>query len=92
MSRAAMEILLILSALLSAVTGAFSGAPAPEAQLHREAQAQSPQMAAPAAFVAAPVADIRAALPEIRLHAAEYAAPSFRLAAAIPLYADRLIE
>ena len=87
-----MEFLLILSAMLSAVTGAFGGVRAPEARLHHETQAEAVQAAAPAALAAAPIALVRAAVPTYRPRAAHFAAPSFRLAASIPLYADRLIE
>jgi hypothetical protein len=53
-----LEFLLILSALLSAVTGAFTGARAPEARLHHAAAAQetavaaAPRKAGPARIVA----------------------------------------
>ncbi|HEY5712920.1 MAG TPA: hypothetical protein VIT38_13585 [Allosphingosinicella sp.] len=87
-----MEFLLILSAMLSAVTGAFGGVRAPEARLHHETQAEAVQAVAPAALVAAPIVLVRAAVPVLRPRAAYYAAPAFRLAASIPLYADRLIE
>jgi hypothetical protein len=92
MSRAAMEFLLILSAMLSAVTGAFGGARAPEARLHHETQAEAIQAAAPATLAVAPVSDLRAELPVPPPRAAPSALPLFSLAAAIPLYADRLIE
>jgi hypothetical protein len=86
----AMEFLLILSAMLSAVTGAISGVRAPEARAHHAAavQAQVPclEQAQRAARVEAPA---RGELPRI---AAVFAAPSFALPAAIPLYTDRLIE
>lgn len=87
-----MEFLLILSAMLSAVTGAFGGVRAPEARLHHETQAEAVQAAAPAALAVAPVILVRAAVPIHRPRAVHFAAPSFRLAASIPLYADRLIE
>lgn len=45
---------MILSALLSAVTGAFAGPRPAEARLHHPAAAQSVAMAAPAAEVAVP--------------------------------------
>jgi uncharacterized membrane protein YgdD (TMEM256/DUF423 family) len=87
-----MEFLLILSAMLSAITGAFGGVRAPEARLHHETQAESVQAATPAALAAAPVALVRVAVPVVRPRLAYAAAPAFRLAASIPLYADRLIE
>ena len=86
----AMEFLLILSAMLSAVTGAFSGAVrAPEARLHHAAvQAEAPcvKQVQRVAQLPIPVAN---ELPRI---AAVFAAPAFDIEAAIPLYADRLIE
>ena len=84
----AMEFLLILSAMLSAVTGAISGARAPEARLHHAEAVQNvapvrreaERSVAAANPVAAPlVAQVHDVLPAF--------AP-----AAIPLYADRLIE
>jgi len=85
-----MEFLLILSAMLSAVTGAFSAVRAPEARLHHaaavQAEAPCPRQVRAEARREAPAAS---ALPRI---AATFAPPSFALAASIPLYADRLIE
>jgi hypothetical protein len=84
----AMEFLLILSAMLSAVTGAFAGVRAPEPRLHHaavvEAQAPCLEQVQQVARREAPARD----LPRI---AAIFAPPSFEIAA-IPLYADRLIE
>ena len=84
----AMEFLLILSAMLSAVTGAISGARAPEARLHHAEAVQSvapvrreaERSVAAVIPMAAPVAAI-----------VHEALPAFA-PAAIPLYADRLIE
>jgi hypothetical protein len=87
-----MEFLLILSAMLSAVTGAFGGVRAPEARLHLETQAEAVQSAAPAALAPAAVTAIRVALPAHRPTAAVGATKPLRLATTIPLYADRLIE
>ena len=87
----AMEFLLILSAVLSAVTGAFTGARAPEARLHQEAPAQMVATAQPSATVAVPAAPIETAVPNIAPFLPD-ALPVFALAAAVPLYADRLIE
>jgi hypothetical protein len=85
-----MELLLILSAMLSAVTGAFSGVRAPDARPYHtaaiEAQAPCPGQVRQ---VARPQVPAAAVAPRIR---AVFAAPVFDLKAAIPLYADRLIE
>lgn len=84
----AMEFLLILSAMLSAVTGAISGARAPEARLHH---AESVQTVAPVKREAerSVAAVIPMAAPVVAI--VHDALPAFALAA-IPLYADRLIE
>lgn len=85
-----MEFLLILSAMLSAITGAFSGVRAPDARpLHAAAaRAEEP---CPDRLVRAVRRE--AAIPDQgRRVAAVFAAPAFALHAAIPLYADRLIE
>ena len=84
-----MELLLILAAMMSAVTGAFTGA--------RAAEAREPQAAVGAA-VAVAVVEQRAArsMPErpanTVLTAEVPALPGFSLIAAVPLYGDRLIE
>jgi len=87
----AMEFLLILSAVLSAVTGAFAGPRAPEARLHQEAPAQLVAFAQPSAPIAAPAARIETAVPSIAPILPD-ALPVLAPAAAVPLYADRLIE
>ena len=91
MSLVAMEWLLILSAMLSALTGAFTGTREPEAGL-RQAEAA---VAAEAAVVAVRAQVRRSALPApiLRLPRAEaLPLPAFALVVADPLEAVRLIE
>ena len=84
-----MELLLILSAMLSAFTGAFTGVRGPEAS-----QAQTEAASGVVVEIAEEtVARAETALPRNDQPAIEPPAlPTFTLAAAIPLYADRLIE
>lgn len=89
----AMEFLLILSAMLSAVTGAFTGGRAPEARPHHAAaSAEVAMVAQPAAVsparirIAAP--DSFSPAPLLDSHPAVFLAPP----ASAPLYADRPIE
>jgi hypothetical protein len=88
----AMEFLLVLSALLSAVTGAFTGAGPHEARLHHAASAQSVAVAEPSAQVAVPAARIAVAEPATSEGTIADARPVTPPPAAVPLYADRLIE
>jgi hypothetical protein len=86
----AMEFLLILSAMLSAITGAISGVRAPEPRLHHAAALQAE---APCATAAQQVVRLEMPGPsEGPRIAATFAPRAFGLEAAIPLYADRLIE
>lgn len=84
----AMEFLLILSAMLSAVTGAISGARAPEARLQ---YAEAVQTVAPVRQEAE--RSVAAVIPMAAPVVAQVydALPAFALAA-IKLYTDRLIE
>ena len=87
----AMEFLLILSAMLSAVTGAFTGARAPEPRLHHQA-AQVVAVAEPSAEAAVVAERIAAALPALRARAAPAEFRPFALAAPAALFAVRLLE
>jgi hypothetical protein len=86
-----MELLLILSAMLSAVTGAFSGVRGPEARLHQAEAAVGAQLVASAIEQQAPAE--RPARPPAGPPSTEVEPlPAFAVAPAAPLYADRLIE
>lgn len=82
---------MILSALLSAVTGAFAGPRPAETRVHQPAVAQSVAIAVPAARIAAP-ATPRAhpvpPAPRAQLAAPPPAAPP----ASPPVGTDRLLE
>jgi hypothetical protein len=86
-----MEFLMILSALLSAVTGAFAGGRPAEARVHQPAAAQSVAMAMPAVEVAAPAARPVQAIPERPARLIALPAPAAPLPAA-PIETDRLRE
>ena len=87
----AMELLLILSAMLSVVTGAFSGVRGPEARLPQAEAAVGAQVVVSAVEQQAPrLLPIRPAMAAQTREVLPL--PGFGLAAAIPLYADRLIE
>lgn len=82
---------MILSALLSAVTGAFAGTRPAEARLHQAAAAQSVAVARPSAVAVAPAARAVQAIPVQK----EWVEPVRALAAplpAAPIETDRLIE
>jgi hypothetical protein len=86
-----MELLLILSAMLSAVTGAFAGVREPEARVHQAEAAVGAKLAAIVVQAQAPRALAMrpanvAPVPRIR------ALSEDPIPAAAPLYADRLIE
>jgi hypothetical protein len=86
-----MEWLLILSAMLSAVTGAFSGVGGAEARVPQAEAAVGAQVAA--AVVEQQAVPARADRPVSASPTTEVAPlVAFTFSAAIPLYADRLIE
>ena len=82
---------MILSALLSAVTGAFAGPRPAEARLHQSAATQSVAVPAPSATVAIPAARPVQAIPAQRARAVSLPAPVAPLATA-PVETDRLLE
>ena len=82
---------MILSALLSALTGAFAGTRPAEARVHQPAAAQSVAAAAPSAKVAVPVVRPAQAIPA--RPARIQAAPSLTAPLpAAPIETDRLLE
>ena len=86
-----MELLLILSAMLSAVTGAFSGVGGPEARLHQAEASIGTQIAVRA--VEKQVAEARPARPAAAPPSTEVPPlPAFAIAPAAPLYVDRPLE
>ena len=86
-----MELLLILSAMLSAVTGAFTGVRGPEARLHQAEAAVGAQVVVSA--VEQQTAAVRPARPAVAAPSTEVLPlPSFAIVPALPLDAVRLIE
>lgn len=86
-----MELLLILSAMLSAVTGAFSGVRGPEAGLHQAEAAVGAQLAVSAIERQAPQPrPMRPA--DAPLSTEVEPLPDLAVAPAAPLYVDRPIE
>ena len=86
-----MELLLILSAMLSAVTGAFSGVRGPEAGVHQAESSVGAQLVA--SVIEETVAQLVPVIPQNDAPSTDVPAlPVLAIAAAIPLYADRLIE
>ncbi len=88
----AMELLLILSALLSAATGAFTGTRGPEAAQRHEAAAEAVAIAQTAAAVVAPVAPPERRRPVASRPAQSFPMPAAAPAAEAPLRTERLIE
>ena len=87
-----MELLLILSALLSALTGAISGVRAPEVRLHQAVvEAGTIRSVAPAIARVA-VRPIVQALPTLVAAATFGVKTFFSLDLSIPLYAERRRE
>lgn len=87
----AMEFLLILSAMLSAVTGAFAGARGPEAQIHRAEASVAAEIALPVVEQAAQ-RTAPAGLAVVPVAAEPLASPHFALPAQAAPETDRLIE
>ena len=86
-----MELLLILSAMLSAVTGAFSGTRGPEGRIHEAETTIGARLVVAAAEEVAVEAGVP--VPQDAPLSTEVAPlPDFALADPVPLYADRLIE
>ena len=86
-----MEFLLILSAMLSAVTGAFSGTRGPEGRIHEAETTIGARLVVAAAEEVA----VEVGLPlsrDVPLSTEVLPLRAFALADPIPLYADRLIE
>jgi hypothetical protein len=86
-----MEFLMILSALLSAVTGAFAGTRPADARVHQPAATQSVAVAAPSATVAVPAIRPVPAIPAQSARIAPAPLPSAPLPSA-PIETDRLLE
>lgn len=82
---------MILSALLSAVTGAFAGPRQAEARLHQPAATQSVAAAPVMATVAVPALRAVQDIPEQAAQAAPLPAPPAPLTAT-PIETDRLLE
>ena len=89
----AMELILALLSLLSAATGALTGARAPETGMVQAAQVGAIPVAATHAVAVAPVTIAAVVSPAAVLsRATRLFARSPAVARTIPLYADRLIE
>ena len=82
---------MILSALLSAVTGAFAGSRPADTQMDQPAATQSVAMAAPSATVAVPAVRPVQAIPVQVRRVAPAPAPAAPLPSA-PIATDRLLE
>ena len=82
---------MILSALLSAVTGAFAGGRPADARVHQPAAAQSVAVAMPAAKVVVPAIRPVQAIPAVPAQPVAAPAPVAPLPAA-PIATDRLRE
>ncbi len=82
---------MILSALLSAVTGAFAGTRPAETRLHQPAATQSVAPAAPSATVAVPALAPVRAIPPQSVRVTPAPVPAAPLPSA-PIETDRLLE
>ena len=83
---------MILSALLSAVTGAFAGPRPAEARLHQPAATQSVAVAPSLATVAVPALRPVQVIPAQPARAAAPALPTAAPVPAAPIGTDRLLE
>jgi hypothetical protein len=92
MTSACLELLLILSALLSAVTGAFTGVREPGQRLHAAAAIESTAAEAPRAAAAILPAAIAASVADFAAPVSHGRHAAFALALAAPLDTVRLLE
>ncbi|MBA3896276.1 MAG: hypothetical protein H0X36_03890 [Sphingomonadaceae bacterium] len=86
-----MELLLILSAMLSALTGAISGVRAPEVGLHQMVAANMAQESAVASPRPAALRVVQP-MPTLAMVAPMAVAPAFAVTPVLPLYAERRRE
>jgi hypothetical protein len=88
----AMELILALLSLLTAASGALTGARAADAGLQQAVQVDTVRTLAPSAVRAERAIIARVADLPVALRTTVEPLPVLALAPAVPLYADRLIE